>query len=40
MHVVAVAGFHIDEISPEGIARVIENCDELAKEIYTEISGL
>ena len=40
MHVVAVAGFHIDEISEEGIARVIENCDGLAQEIYKEVAGL
>ena len=39
-HVVAVAGFHIDEISEEGIARVIENCDGLAQEIYKEVAGL
>ena len=38
-NVVVVAGFHIDKISEEGIARVIENCDELAKAIYKEISG-
>ena len=36
-NVVAVAGFHIDNISQEGISRVVENCDELAKEIYQEI---
>ena len=38
-HVVVVAGFHIDKISEEGIGRVVENCDELAKEIYKEIAG-
>ncbi len=37
-NVVAVAGFHIDKISPEGISRVVENCDELAKVIYKEIA--
>ena len=37
-NVVAVAGFHIDKITQEGIARVIENCDELANEIYKEIA--
>ncbi|MDX1779034.1 MAG: hypothetical protein R3339_09145 [Thermodesulfobacteriota bacterium] len=36
-NVVAVAGFHIDKITQEGISRVVENCDELAKEIYNEI---
>ena len=37
-NVVAVAGFHIDKISQEGISRVVENCDELAKEIYKEMA--
>lgn len=37
-NVVAVAGFHIDKITQDGITRVIENCDELAKEIYKEIA--
>ena len=37
-NVVAVAGFHIDKITQEGISRVIENCDVLAKEIYNEIA--
>ena len=39
-HVVVVAGFHIDKISEEGIARVVGNCDGLAEEIYEEIAGL
>ena len=37
-NVVAVAGFHIDKITQEGISRVVENCDELAKKIYNEIA--
>ena len=37
-NVVAVAGFHIDKISPEGISRVVENCDELVKVIYKKIA--
>jgi hypothetical protein len=37
-NVVAVAGFHIDNITQEGISRVVENCDELAKKIYNEIA--
>ena len=37
-NVVAVAGFHIDKITQEGITRVVANCDELAKEIYKEIA--
>jgi hypothetical protein len=37
-NVVAVAGFHIDTITQEGITRVVENCDELAEEIYKEIA--
>jgi phage gp45-like len=37
-NVVAVAGFHVDKITQEGISRAIENCDELAKKIYTEIA--
>ncbi len=32
-HVVVVAGFHVDNISGEGIKQVIENCDNLAKKI-------
>ena len=37
-NVVTVAGFHIDKITQEGITRVIENCDELAKNIYNEVA--
>jgi len=37
-NVVAVAGFHIDKISQEGISRVVENCDALANQIYREIA--
>ena len=37
-NVVAVAGFHIDKITQEGISRVVENCDALAKEIYKELA--
>ena len=37
-NVVAVTGFHIDKITQEGISRVVENCDELAKKIYNEIA--
>jgi hypothetical protein len=37
-NVVAVAGFHIDKITQEGISRVVENCDELAQKIYKEIA--
>ena len=36
-HVVVVAGFHIDAISTEGIAQVIENCDGLAQMILKEL---
>ena len=36
-NVVAVAGFHIDKITQEGISQVVENCDELAKKIYNEV---
>ena len=35
---VTVACFHIDKITQEGITRVIENCDELAKNIYNEVA--
>lgn len=30
-HVVVIAGFHLASISTEGIAQVVENCDELAR---------
>lgn len=33
-NVVVVAGIHIDAISEKGIAKVVENCDKLAKKIY------
>ena len=36
-HVVVIAGFHVDKISPEGIARVVENCDELARMMLKEL---
>jgi hypothetical protein len=36
-HVVVVAGFHVDAISTEGIARVVENCDGLAQMILKEL---
>jgi len=36
-HVVVIAGFHVDNISAEGIARVVENCDELARMILKEL---
>ena len=40
-HVVVVAGVHIDGITEKGIAKVIENCDELAQRIcQTQIPGL
>ena len=32
-NVVVVAGIHIDGISKKGIAKVIENCDNIAQEI-------
>lgn len=35
--VVVVAGFHIDNITREGIGRVVENCDELARTILKEL---
>jgi len=35
--VVVIAGFHIDNISTEGIAQVLENCDGLARMILKEL---
>jgi hypothetical protein len=36
-HVVVIAGFHVDKISTEGIAQVVENCDGLAQMILKEL---
>ena len=36
-HVVVIAGFHVDNISTEGIAQVVENCDGLAQMILQEL---
>jgi len=36
-HVVVVAGFHVDAISAEGIAQVVENCEGLARMILKEL---
>ena len=36
-HVVVIAGFHVDNISTEGIAQVVENCDGLAQMILKEL---
>jgi len=36
-HVVVVAGFHVDAISTEGIAQVVENCEGLARIILKEL---
>lgn len=39
-NVVVVAGVHIDGITEKGIARVIENCDNLAQKIYELMNHL
>ena len=38
-NVVVVAGIHIDKITEEGIAKILENCDKLARKIYRVIGG-